>query len=60
MSKNKNAELNHSFMCHQTKGIRKTVTKKNATYIVESIFRNTGPTITDCVAEQIKRKIGEI
>ena len=57
MSKNKNADSNHSFMCHQTRGVNKMITCGKTTYIVESIFPKAGPTIADCIETQVKIRL---
>lgn len=45
-----NADSNHSFM-H-----RRTYKKKinNTTYIVESLTKTSGPTISECIKAQVK------
>lgn len=45
-----NADLNHSSMC------RRTYKKKihNTTYIVESLTKTSGPTISECIKAQVR------
>lgn len=55
MSKNI-IETNRSFMHHQT--IVKIRKIGSATYIVESVFANTGPTVEECIENKVKSQIG--
>lgn len=50
-----NADSNHSSM------YRRTYKKKigNTTYIVKSLFKTSGLTITECIKAEAKFKIGE-
>ncbi len=50
-----NADSNRSSMC------RRTYKKRigNTNYVVESIFKTSGPTIADCIKKQVEFKIGE-
>lgn len=56
MSKN-NKKLNHSFTCYHTKGVNKVISFGKTTYNVESIFRTSGPTISECIELQIKNRL---
>ena len=40
---------------------RRTYKKKigNTSYIVESVYKTSGPTITECIKAEVKFKIGE-
>ena len=55
MSKNK-IETNRSFMHHRTIVKRQKI--GSATYIVESVFANTGPTVEECIEKKVKSQIG--
>lgn len=50
-----NADSNHSSMCRRT--YKKRIS--NTTYIVESVFKTSNPTIADCIKKQVEFKIGE-
>lgn len=48
-----NADSNHSFMHHWT--YKKKI--NNTTYIVESLTKTSGPTISECIKAQVKLEI---
>lgn len=50
-----NTDSNRLSMCHRT--YEKKIV--NTSYIVESVFKTSGPTIADCIKKQVKLKIGE-
>lgn len=56
MSKN-NTKSNHSFICHHTKGVKKEISIGKTSYIVETLFRTSGPTISECIELQIKNRL---
>ena len=50
-----NTDSNRLSMCHRT--YEKKIV--NTSYIVESVFKTSGPTIADRIKKQVKLKIGE-